>query len=369
MTVRNLIVIGVLLFCTIYNQLTFLDDAPEKLTVLHLSFHQGCINEINFIADQLDLDLTTLSIFDLPREDWDEQSPGFSVYNMGHDRAARIWEKYKPYFELFDVIITSDTAPLSRIFLQHGWNKPLIIWICNRFDWVWQPALDCKFPDQEYYALFQGALFKKNVQIICYTPFEYFYAEKKGLKIGRRVIKPTGGFELVREGAAGLPPIIPDIDKPNTLFIYPRLTPEQLGQVEQDCAAVGLATWSGSYRVPADLAGFKGVLYFPYQWSNLAFFENIHHGIVHFVPSIAFVQNRAQYGPQLPYTTISEFPWCEWYADDNKDIIVYFDSWQDLKHKVDTLDYGSLKQKIKKQAIVHTQEMVGRWKGVFSSCY
>jgi len=57
---------------------------------------------------------------------------------------------HKDYFDTFDVIVTSGTAPLHESFLQNGWTKPLIIWICNRFDYCDYASLDCNFPDQEY---------------------------------------------------------------------------------------------------------------------------------------------------------------------------------------------------------------------------
>ena len=70
---------------------------------------------------------------------------GNAVYNIGHQRAETVWNRHKDYFDKFDVIVTSDTAPLSRIFLQNGWRKPLIIWVCNRFDYCDYASLDLVF--------------------------------------------------------------------------------------------------------------------------------------------------------------------------------------------------------------------------------
>ena len=59
-----------------------------------------------------------------------------NVFFVKKDFGKRSWVNSVVDFGKFDVIVTSDTAPLSRIFLQNNWKKPLIIWICNRFDYV-----------------------------------------------------------------------------------------------------------------------------------------------------------------------------------------------------------------------------------------
>lgn len=168
----------------------FLFCSPLK--VLHLTFHRGCANEIEIVAQRLSLDLTTWYIQELPPYFFDEVSNGSCLYNIGHDRAERIWNKHKAYFELFDIILTSDTAPLSRIFLQNKWAKPLIIWVCNRFDYCDHASLDCDFPDDEYYRLFSQASKQNNVAIIGYTEFEHVYAESKGIHLGNLTIQPSG---------------------------------------------------------------------------------------------------------------------------------------------------------------------------------
>ena len=137
----------------------------SELKVLHLSFHSGCISDFEFVANQIGINLTSLNVLAMPRQDWDEKSPGASIYNIGHDRAKRIWDKKKEYFDQFDIILTSDIAPLSRIFLQNGWDKPLIVWICNRFDYYDGATNDCGFPDNEYYNLIKNSLKNHKVKV------------------------------------------------------------------------------------------------------------------------------------------------------------------------------------------------------------
>jgi hypothetical protein len=344
---------------------------PKKpLKILHLSFHSGCINDLKNIAKELNWDLESWYILSSQPQDFDGYTiNGCAIYNIGEKRAHRVWEKHKEHFNKFDIIITSDTAPLSRIFLQNGWTKPLIIWICNRFDYADFASLDCKFPDKEYYNLFQKAAYQENVKIISYTPYEYYYASLKGLNIGARVIKPAGDLE--QEIGANFKSSIPlDIDKSSTFFINPRMEPWQIDQIKHYCAEVGIKTWSGRYNGPEDIKEFKGIIFFPYAWSNLSLFENMQRGIVHFVPSLEFIKNHKLYGPHLRYltTNVNELQLCELYAKEYKSLIVYFDSWQDLKKKIKSVDYHNLKLKIKKTAQEHRLDMIIRWNQVFQEC-
>ena len=162
----------------------------QPLKVLHLSLHSGCINDFEGVAKELGLDVTSWQVNQNVSE-FDPETPGNAIYNMGHDRAARIFNRHREYFESFDVILTSDTAPLSRIFLQNGWTKPLIIWICNRFDYCDRASLDCDFPDQEYYDLFKMATHMSNVRIAAYNDFERYYCLIKGIDIGPLNLKPS----------------------------------------------------------------------------------------------------------------------------------------------------------------------------------
>src|SRR5690348_2031529 len=165
-------------------------EGAKKLKILHLSFHKGCLHEFSGIAKQLECDVESWFIPDLPAKLFDVTSRGNALYNITHERAERIWNRHKKLFESFDAILVSDTAPLSRIFLQNGWKKPLIIWVCNRFDYCDHASLDGDFPDQEYYELFKQAIQRKNVFVIPYTAFEKYYAKSKHIQINNFVITP-----------------------------------------------------------------------------------------------------------------------------------------------------------------------------------
>ena len=90
-------------------------------------------------------------------------------------------------------------------------------------------------------------------------------------------------------------------------------------------------------------------------------FENLQRGIVHFVPTMKFLTQlgfiRGGMGGNLH--------WSEWYFDQYRDVIVYFDSWDDLKHKVETTNYAAMKQNIRALGQQHRQEMIEKWVALF----
>jgi hypothetical protein len=337
----------------------------QGMKILHLGFHKGCIDDIAEVAQELSLDITPWYIL-ADRQDLDGRTTGDCVYNMTHERAQRVWERHKDYFNQFDVIMTSDTAPLARIFLQNNnWKKPLIIWICNRFDYADYATLDGAFPDQEFYDLFRNAAHNKNVKIISYTPYEHYYARKRGVELGTFTIRPIGVKEkpITKDFKSGIPA---HVNKQETLFLYPRLEPQHVSYVQHECAATNIKIYHGVYNGPEDLKQFKGVLYFPYAWSNLALFENLQRGIVHFVPTERFVVEQVRRDSRrMKHFTLTDFHLCDWYCAEYRDLFVYFDSWQDLKHKIASTNYQALSAKVREKGRQHKADMMQRWVGVF----
>jgi len=331
--------------------------------ILHLSFHKGCVKDFEEVAVELGLDVTSWYILGERKTEFDGEGRGNEVYNITHARAKKVWDLNKDYFDQFDVILTSDTAPLSRIFVQNGWKKPLIIWICNRFDYFHSGGAD-----NEYYDLFRKAATMPNVRVISYTPYEKYYAAKKNVHVGDLLIKPLGA---VKTGLwEGFKSSIPqDVVKEETLFIPPRYDDRQLQYIQGECSSHGIKTYSGIYNGPCDLAGFKGVIFFPYQWSNLMLFEYMSLGLVQFIPSKKFINELFQQRTPIRYFTrnLNEFEIGECYHPDNKDIFVYFDSWQDLQNKLNTINFEAKKSKILEVAKNHQLRMLQRWETIINS--
>lgn len=327
------------------------------LKVLHISFHKGCQNDIEYISKKLNFNLEFIAYSD-------ESVKGGDVYNITHERAKNNWNKYKDYYNSFDIIITSDTAPLSRIFLQNNFEKKLIIWICNRFDYAHQPdAKKIGFPDKEYYDLINDVKNRKNVSIIGYTPFENYYANNiRNLSIGNECIKPIGQIGEVYNNY-----ISTEVEnKKNTFIISPYHNENIYMNLENKIKSLNIKCYSNKYNGPKDLSEFAGVIHLPYAWSNLAFFEALHLSIIYFIPSKDFfmkLYNKKEndnYWFQDSYC-IDKINLCEWYQPIHKDILIYFNSWDDLKNKIDNLDFKKQKEIIKKFGIEHEKKTLEKW--------
>lgn len=348
-------------FSTIVMVIAFsLSAEDHRIKVLHMTFHEGCKNDFEDVAQELNLDVTSWFVQALPTGFWEGFAAGNEIYNVSHRRAQRVWDLHHAFFDQFDVIITSDTAPLSRIFLQNNWEKPLIIWVCNRFDYAHGIGLEDRFPDKEYYDLIKEATLLPNVRIVSYTPFEHEYARRKGIEFGTQTIKPIGKKEQDFIPENSLVP--PSIIKEETFFVFPRLSPAHINHVLQACEQHTIKAWSGTYRGPEDLKGFKGVLFFPYAFSNLALFENLLRGVIHFVPTQDFLARLGFIRGGMH----GNLNWCEWYFALYKDYLVFFDSWEDLQTKINTINYPELQQKIKAFGERHREDMLHAWRQLFT---
>lgn len=339
----------------------------ESSTLLHLTFHRGCAKEFEAVGRSLGIEVVTWFIPDLPPFFFDGISQGNVLYNMGHERAERVWLLHKDFFEQFDGIVTSDTAPLARIFLQNDFKKPLMIWICNRFDYSDQASLDCSFPDPEFYRLFNEAYLRENVAVVAYNAFEHHYARKKGVETGSLVITPCCPEPLPKRDVSAIPE---SVVREDTFFLPPYLNETFYFSFSTHCERLGIPNYCGRYQGPEDLRGFKGIIHLPYAWSNLAFFENLTAEVPYFLPSSLFLRSLLEQGGYWhtnPDCLLEEgrFDLSEWYQSGREEIITYFDSWEDLQQKINSADYPRLRKKIRAYGKKYRAEMLAKWTELF----
>jgi hypothetical protein len=297
-------------------------------------------------------------------------SDGGDKYNVTHTKAEYQWNKHKDYYNSFDVIITSDTAPISRIFLQNNYQNKLIIWICNRFDYVHGRPTHM-FPDYEYYHLINDAAHRPNVHIVGYTAFENYYANHiRGLSIGNKVIKPIGKI-----GALYADYISTTVDdKSKTYIIGPYHNDNNMMNLREKVESLGIRVYNGRYDGPKDLAEFAGMIHIPYAWSNLALFETIQMEVPYFIPSLSFIKDLAthQCGTRgnffwSPPLLIDMLHLSEWYCDELRDVLIYFDSWDDLQHKISSFDSEACKahrKKLREFGDLHEAKMLQLWREI-----
>tara|TARA_R100000808_G_scaffold24269_1_gene55473 strand:+ start:4768 stop:5784 length:1017 start_codon:yes stop_codon:yes gene_type:complete len=337
------------------------------MKILHVSLHQGCRNDLNYVLDALGHEHEFFTV----------SEPDAQHYNVTADRADKYWHKHKDYFNTFDCIITSDTAPLCRIFLQNNWPKKLIIWIVNRFDYSHQPCKE--FPDPEYYNLIKLAAHKNNVFIIPNTAIEFVHLARHGIHLensGRnKIIKPIGlapdnapagkHSDINDPGAVTLLP-----DKAETFFV-PRYHNETLFMnLSKTLGDLGIKNYNERHKGFADLKEFKGVISIPYAYQLWSLMEYLALNIVLFIPSKNFLTQLAHQGGPFWHQNMEYFhshlELSEFYNTENSKSIIYFDSWEDLVEKTRTLDYNRHQLQMSKNGRIHTQNTLRAWEAILS---
>jgi hypothetical protein len=317
------------------------------MKVLHVSHHQGCRDDLDYVAARLGVTL-----------DHYEYRGG---YNISAARAHAVWQTERERFLAYDVIITSDTAPLSRIFLQSGWPKGLVIWVCNRFDYCDEATNDCGFPDADYYALFRSAIGRPRTVVASYTAFEHHYARHRGVAMGALTVRPVGA----RLPRAFSPLVPPDVDRAATCFV-PTYHNDVATALAGRLQASGAAVYSGRYGGPWDLRGFRAVVHVPYAWSNFALFENMQSGLPYLVPSRQFLASELAELPGFfwsPPFQPERLELSEWYAPDHAGIFVYFDSWEHLGALVRT-SLAERRASIAAFCRAHTENTLEQWRDI-----
>eukprot|EP01035_Chromulina_nebulosa_P057056 gene57056-78178_t len=135
--------------------------SDRNITLLHISRHTGCMRDIYSISSYLGI-RSEIMYFDGPLK-------------ITKSLANDIWTNNSAYYNNFDYILTTDTTPISRIFLQNlnALNGKLIIYVSNRFDVGMKD-------DMEWVQLFIYATKRKDkVTIVPFCEFEKVYAAAK----------------------------------------------------------------------------------------------------------------------------------------------------------------------------------------------
>jgi hypothetical protein len=341
---------------------------------LHITYHAGCAGEISSICRHFNIDLDTWLIPTLP--------PSFLTgkktidpYIISHDKAKKIFKLHKDTFNQYDLIITSDIAPLSRIFLQNQWEKPLLIWVCNRFDINCHRSGKKIFPDEPYYALFSSTLNMPNVEVIGYIPYEKYYAEthRKVFAI-QKTITPIGINDFHGDIYKQVPKTV---NKPETLFIREYINETKVG-LSKILDNLKIKNYCGPYNGASDIKDFKAMVHIPSVMGNCFLYENLAQGVIHFIPSKKFYAE--QYKKSFSFIDWSQFVFvsnnlsieeiidhCEWYREDLAPFFVFFDSYEQIPHLLKTTDFASKKRALALWYRDYKKNMLEKWEEVFSN--
>ena len=322
---------------------------------LHLTFQIGYELEIEYVFKKLGHEITSMKFDD------GNTRPNSIPYQVTHKRGQEFWEKSKHYFNTFDGIITSDTCPISRTFLQNNWSKLLIIWVCNRFDYGIES-------DTEFFNLIRSVKDRKNVYIFGNTFIENIYSVNvKNIDIGNFIIKPLGKNKI----SDFMYKTYSD-DEPDVFYVPPFQNETVLLNLSEKLESLGIENKCAKFENHiSELLGYKGIICIPYAWSTIEFFERLQLGLVTFIPTERFLIelfNQGKYWFQPPFHIDHPelLQVSEWYTVEYKDFMVYFDSWDDLKMKIKNTNYKEKTKTILNYAKLHEKETLERWNHVLN---
>lgn len=337
------------------------------MRLLHLTLHKGCYNEIQYVFTKLGHDITSMYFTD---GEYSLEHGGDTIFRVSHERAQKVWELYKDYFYQFDGIITSDTCPISRPFLQNRWDRILIIWVCNRFDYIMPP----EHIDPEYFQLIRDVRSWPLRRIFGFTEVEKIWARHlRNVELEDLVIRPQGK-NLMSEGLRKTYSPFDPVGNRETIYVPLYGNETNMMDLRGKIEELGFSAESVKFSHVSELLKYKAVVTIPYGWSTLTLFERMQLGIVCFVPSLRFITqmfNEAEhphrkwwFQPPFYLEHPERLKDSEWYCEYHRDIFVYFDSWDDLSWRLRTTDYESMTAKLLEHGAKHEQLVLEQWREV-----
>ena len=325
--------------------------------ILHLTNHIGTIKNVNALFKQLN------STYVLETTNW---SHGLYIDQL---KANEIWECYKDNVCKYDILFFTDTSMNARPFLQNINEHAcfIIIYITNRFDWgMWNRH------DNEFYKLYAELSNHKRVFFCSDNTYDQYYAEFNNIHF--HLETPIKLVPELKESAE----IVRPIETNDKLFVYNRGTSYDmyksiLCELNIDHEVFG--EHFERYRDFEHICEYKAVLHLPYQTNTQSLWEYLAYNIIYIIPSKTFlyelITNTTGYYWEEKNKSINLFvksiELAEWYISENESLFIYFDSWGDLKVKMDNLTEDLIIEKrknIKEFMKMNNHVNLEKWKSV-----
>lgn len=308
--------------------------------VLHISHHIGCFRDQEFILNKLGFQVTNHKFYD-------------DIFQITEQISNDFWKNHKDQLNSFDYILTSDTASLSRIFLenQDEFTSKLVIWICNRFDYRMET-------EKKFYKLFSKAEQNSRIKIVPYSYFEKVWCYQKGIDLmNHQYIKPCGinfknnesnvpeteYFNQMYGKKTDLPDadvIIPIYHNDNIFF-----------KIGEFLSEKNIKVYNGGFKTIEQLKKYKAFVTMPDAFSKFLCFELIHAGIPAILPSKDFLfelSKRPNYFFNIWGSGGADLlekewiDWCEWYDPELVNCRFYYDSFDEIPSIIKSIDKESM---------------------------
>lgn len=325
--------------------------------ILHLTNHVGTIKNVNSLFNQLNPSLVVETV---------EWSHGYYINNL---KANEIWQQYKDNIFKYDILFFTDTSMNARPFLQNINEHTclIIIYITNRYDWgIWNVR------DSEFYKLYSEISTHERVFFCSDNTYDQYYAEFNNIHF--RLETP---IKLIPELKESLK-IARHITTTDKLFVYNRGTPYVMYKsilnelnVEHDV----FGEHFDRYRDFEHICEYKAVLHLPYQTNTQSLWEYLAYNIIYVIPSKKFLYELLKTTPWYYWEEnkrpdnlfVKSIELSEWYISDNESLFIYFDSWSELKEKMENiteLDIIEKRKTISEFMKINNNVNLEKWKSV-----
>jgi len=309
------------------------------MKVFHYSMHNGCELDIkNFFADNYGFIVESFVPKNKPHED----------YVMTSQKADKLWETYEQQFLNADIIVFSDTTPMSWCVLKNLYklksSQIIILWITNRFDYAIEN-------NNEYYSLIDSAKNNKNVFFLYANKFEQYYLNNKVKICNNReyLFLPYGkrnksDYKEYLKNHNNVPFVM---SYQNETLFYPLI--DELNLHNIPFYQKTSRTSDDVYGGPFEIQTCSAVIHIPYSWGTIAFSEYIAIGKPFILPSLSWLEQKYK-THKLWFQTNNNTKLIEnyslWYDKQHYNLFYYFDTIKDINSFLCDTDTLNKKQKM-----------------------
>jgi len=334
------------------------------MKILHLSFHVGCLNDIQYVFENLGHNIISRRC-DLP-------------FNITESIAMEYWNKNSKEFQSYDIIITSDTVAISYIFLLNlEILKPhLIILICNRFDYA-------MYQEKKFYEKMK--IIRKNINkvtLIPYTQFEQIWCGINDIFLFENPINVIGKTSANKFVGHKIKSDFGELNKKymskpieQTIFIQTYHNHIKFMDLSKFLKDNDISVAYGGYNYVSELIPYLGIVILPDAFSKYFMFEAIQNNIITFVPSQEFllklVVKEGGYFFNIEGSGgLLKKEWvnlCEFYK--HPEAHIYFESFDDLIYKIKNITKKQIEDKkkwLKYYGEIIEKESLQKWKNIIN---
>jgi hypothetical protein len=336
-----------------------------KKKVFHISHHIGCLRDQEYVLNKIGFEVNSYKFFD-------------GVFQITEEIANNVWQKNKDEFNSYDYILTSDTAPLSRIFLQNQseMKSKLVIWICNRFDYRMET-------ENNFYSLFREAEKNPNIRIVPYSHFEKVWCSHKGVDIMDHThITPLGMNLANHESKVPESQYFTEMygqtnELPNADVIVPIYHNDNVFFKMSDfLRSKNISVYNGGFRNVSELSKYKAFIHLPDAFSKFLCFELIHNKIPAILPSKKLLYQLSKshnYFFNISGSGGAEMlqeswiDWCEWYDPIFEKCRFFYDNFDQIADIINSINKEDLDLEFDKCSNYLEESILTKWTNFYQN--